>query len=73
MYHLGIVTSHQIALLTRRSMGSPHFRTPVPLACEPERIAPRRLGAVLVAVPLAAVAVRAQKEHLTASPAGHQP
>jgi hypothetical protein len=73
MYHLGIVTSHQIALLTRRSMCSSRFGPPVPLTCEPERIAPRSLGAVLVAVPLAVVAATAQEEHLTASPAGHQP
>jgi hypothetical protein len=73
MYHLGIVTSHQIALLTRRSMCSSRFGTPISLTCEPERIAPSCLGTVLVAIPLAVVAVRAQEEHLTASPAGHQP
>jgi small-conductance mechanosensitive channel len=73
MYHLGVVTSHQIALLTRRSMCSPRLGTPVSLTCRSKRIASCCLGTVLVAVLLAVVAVRAQEEHLTASPAGHQP
>jgi hypothetical protein len=72
MHHLGI-TPHEIALLTSRMIGATCRGAPVPPPGRAHRIASRRRGAVVTAVPVAVVAVRAQQEHLTAGPASHRP
>jgi hypothetical protein len=72
MHHLR-VPLHEIALLTSGMIGSPSRRPPVQAPRCTHRITSRRLGAIVVTVPVPVVAVRAQEEHLTASLAGHEP
>jgi len=72
MHHLRI-TPHEIALLASRMTGTARLGAPVPAPGLAHRITSCCLGALVTAVPVAVVAVRAQEEHLTACPAGHQP
>jgi hypothetical protein len=72
MHHLSI-TPQEIPLLASRMIGTTPSGAPVSPAGLAHRIASRCLGAFVTAVPVAVVAVRAQVEHLTACPAGHQP
>jgi hypothetical protein len=58
MHHLGI-TPHEIALLAGRMIGAARFGAPVPPPGLAHRRTSRSLGAVLTAVPVAVVAVRA--------------
>jgi hypothetical protein len=64
---------HEIALLTSGMIGSPSRGPPVQAPRSTHRLASRRLGAIVVTVPVPVVAVGAQEEHLTASLAGHEP
>jgi hypothetical protein len=72
MHHLRI-TPHEIALLASRMTGTARLGAPVPPTGLAHRITSCCLGALVAAVPVAVVAVRAQEERLTACPAGHQP
>ena len=73
MRHLRGVTLIEVTLLTGR-MADPAGLGPLVCAARrSERIAARRLGAVVVAIPVSVVTVGAQEEHLAASPADHEP
>jgi hypothetical protein len=72
MRHLR-VPLQEIALLTSGMIGSPSCGPLVQAPRCPHRITSRRLGAIVVTVPVTVVAVGTQEEHLAASLAGHEP
>jgi hypothetical protein len=73
MRHLRGLALIEVALLAGRMMGSARRGPLVTTTRRAHRIAARRFGAVLVAVPVTVVAVGAQEEHLAASPTGDKP
>jgi hypothetical protein len=73
MRHLRGLALIEVALLAGRVIGPPCLGPAVRATRRSDRVAARRLGAVVVAVPVAVVAIGAQEEHLATSSADHEP
>ena len=73
MRHLRGLALVEVALLGGGMVSPTGLGPLVPATRCPDRVASCRLSAVLVAVPVAVVAIGAQEEHLAASPTGHKP
>ena len=73
MRHLRGLALIEVALLAGRMMGSACRGPLVTTTRRAHGIPARRLGAIVVAVPVAVVAVGAQEEHLAASPTDDKP